>query len=81
MEDWRFDRSQVDAVTVLHQSMKGLAYLHSAGIGRHIVFIIKKYIFVKYYCMLQLYCFLHTDMGFYRYSDNPIYTVDISRYS
>ena len=48
MEDWRFDRSQVDAVTVLHQSVKGLAYLHSAGIGRHIVLIVreKNYIFV-----------------------------------
>ena len=35
MEDWRFDRSQVDAISVVQQSMKGLAYLHSAGIGRY----------------------------------------------
>lgn len=33
MEDWRFDRSQVDPISVLFQAVKGLTYLHAMGIG------------------------------------------------
>ena len=33
VEDKQFDKSKVDPVTVLHQAVKGLAFLHSIGIS------------------------------------------------
>ena len=36
VEDWRFDRSQVDGMSILHQAVKGLNHLHSIGIGEPI---------------------------------------------
>ena len=34
VEDWRFDRSQMDELTLLQQTMNGLNHLHSLGIGQ-----------------------------------------------
>lgn len=34
VEDQQFDKSKVDPITVLHQAMKGLAFLHSIGISK-----------------------------------------------
>ena len=33
VEDWRFDRSQIDELTILQQATSGLVYLHTLGIG------------------------------------------------
>ena len=33
VEDWRFDRSQIDELTILQQATSGLVYLHKLGIG------------------------------------------------
>lgn len=33
VEDWSFDCGQADGMTILHQAVKGLEYLHSIGIG------------------------------------------------
>ncbi len=34
VQDWSFDCSQADGMMIVHQAMKGLAYLHSIGIGQ-----------------------------------------------
>ena len=33
VEDWRFDRGQIDDLTILQQATNGLVYLHELGIG------------------------------------------------
>ena len=61
VEDWRFDRSQVDPISVLFQALKGLTYLHAMGIGEVII-------------SYKIISFVHNK---YYYSDNVCYLVHI----
>lgn len=58
VEDWRFDKTQVDPLSVLHQAMKGLTYLHSLGIGElnGMCIYIYTYMYMRFVSELYVLC-------------------------